>query len=313
MGSAIKDVMSWGLGVFFHIFKISSVSIYLCLGLGYLWFYFVTAVCPVIWNKFGVSSAFCTDIGTWVLRFERSFVLQRYAFRCIAKQGRRSLHRIMGRWLWLNGMGCHQVWSVVSSNHRQIQYSPCKSDFGRVESGVIYMVTLWLTKWFYRKGGPIWYFLLATLCTARFNINGGRRGCSNWSIIRLGRRLICIFIKFKYAVLLHSTGIREVNVRLSVIGSRLEGSTMESDGYLAGKIIFLNGIRGKINYDCMVIMRCGRQELVWGYTTMMVTGILEGVLWLISKILWWLRFQGIFKPKLRSSREPISRLYNEST
>ncbi|WZZ71513.1 hypothetical protein YC2023_082883 [Brassica napus] len=70
-------------------------------------------VCPVIWNKFGVSSAFCTDIGTWVLRFERSFVLQRYAFRCIAKQGRRSLHRIMGRWLWLNGMGCHQCYCIL--------------------------------------------------------------------------------------------------------------------------------------------------------------------------------------------------------
>uniref|UniRef100_A0A0D3D5D4 Endonuclease/exonuclease/phosphatase domain-containing protein n=1 Tax=Brassica oleracea var. oleracea TaxID=109376 RepID=A0A0D3D5D4_BRAOL len=61
----------------------------------------------------GKGSAFCTDIGTWVLRFERSYVLQRYAFRCIAKQGRRSLHRIMGKWLWLNGMGCHQEFEFV--------------------------------------------------------------------------------------------------------------------------------------------------------------------------------------------------------
>lgn len=248
-----------------------------------------------------------------MLRVVRCFVLPRLSFRDEAKYGRRSFHRIMGRWLWLNGMCCHHVCFVVSSNHKQTKGSLCRRDFGSVESGAIYMVIWWLARCFYRKRGFIWYLFMATTSIARFNLNGRKRGFSTWSIIRLGPRLICLFIKFTHKLVLHPIGLRAVNVCMGVIDSTMEGGLMESDGYLAGKIIILNGIRGKINHDCMVLMRFGCQELVLGYMSMMVMAVLEGVLWLFSMILWWLRCQGIFKPKLRSSREPINNLYNEST
>ena len=38
MGSTIRDVMWWGLGVFSYFLKISSVSIFLCLGWGFYGF-----------------------------------------------------------------------------------------------------------------------------------------------------------------------------------------------------------------------------------------------------------------------------------
>ncbi|WZY98434.1 hypothetical protein YC2023_070763 [Brassica napus] len=136
----------------------------------------------------------------------------------------------MGRWLWLNGMCCHHVCFVVSSNHKQTKGSLCRRDFGSVESGAIYMVIWWLARCFYRKRGFIWYLFMATTSIARFNLNGRKRGFSTWSIIRLGPRLICLFIKFTHKLVLHPIGLRAVNVCMGVIDSTMEGGLMESDG-----------------------------------------------------------------------------------
>lgn len=303
MGSTIKDVMWWGLGVFSYFLKISSVSIFLCLGLGFLWVYCDAAVYSIIWNKFGVRYVFCTDIETWVLWVERNFLLQRYAFGCKAKRGRRSVHWIMGRCLRLHGMCRHQGCSVVSLNHRQLLCFSGKSGFGAVEKGA-YTVTLWLKRWLYKEGLRCFKFMTTT-CLSRFFLNGSRRGPSTWCIIMLGRRLIGIFSPlFKHEVAILSIQ-REVKMRTRVIGFSFDRSTKE-------QIFLLDGINGIIVYDCMVI-RFDRHALILGHTIMMVMEILEGIIWVISKVLWRVRFQGIFKPTSRSSREPIHSLYNEST
>lgn len=254
MGSPIKDVMWWGWGVFIYVFKISLESIYLCLclGLGYLWVYCNDAVLSVIWNDFQVNYGFRTDLGSWVLRVERNFLLLRYAFRCTAKRDRRCFLWIMGRWLMLTGRSCYQFWSMVSLNHRQISY---KRGIGTVENGGIYMVTLGLSRWFYKRGGLIWYKFMATICNLWFNLHGDRCGLSILNIIMLDS-IICSIIK----LFLH--GVLITKMWMSCIGFSLGGSVMESSGYWKEKIFSLYRMYGQLLYDCMDIMRLGRQAQV---------------------------------------------------
>ncbi|CAN7136576.1 unnamed protein product [Brassica rapa subsp. narinosa] len=97
----------------------------------------------------------------------------------------------------------------------------------------------------------------------------------------------------------------------------LRGSVMESNGYWKEKILPLYRMYGQLLYDCMDIMRIGRQVQVLTvkhkYKSLMGMELLEYIICLLTIIWWWLRFQGSFKPNLRSSSEPNRRLYNEST
>lgn len=185
----------------------------------------------------------------------------------------------------------HRVCSVVSLNHRQLLCFSGKSVFGAVEK-CTYTVTLWLKRWLYAEGLR-WFKFMATTCLSRFFFNGSRRGLSNWYIIMLGRRLIGIFSPlFKHEVLILSIQ-REVKMRTRIIRFSLDRSTRE-------QILLLDGLNGIIVYDCMVIS-FDRHALILGHTIMRVMELLDGIIWVISKVLWRVCFQGIFKPTSRSS------------
>lgn len=310
MDSTIKDVLWWGLGVFSYVLKISSVSIYLCLGLGSLWFYFGTAVYAALgysfgWNKLDVCYAFCIYIRIREIGIERNFVVQWSVFKNKEKRGRLGLNRIIGSLLMYNGVCGHQVWSLVSLNHGQTIRSLYGRSFGNSESEVISTATLWFVLRWHKARVFIWSKLLATSCATRYILNGGRIGSYIWPLMTLDTGLLRIVAGiFKQELFIHYLQMQEDKMRMNAFEFTLAGSIMESNSYLETKTLLLIGEYGKI-FD---IHRFNN----WDCETMMLKKVLAWIFWL-NFMVWWLRFQGIFKPKLNSSWEPFRSLYNEST
>ena len=127
---------------FFYVLKNSSVSIYLCLGLGSFWFYFGTAVYAALgyyfqWNKPKIGYAFCFYIGIWDIGIGELLVMQWFTLRNKEKRCRLGLHRISQRFFRHNGVCGYQVWSLVSSNHGQTTRLLYRRGFGNLASEVL--------------------------------------------------------------------------------------------------------------------------------------------------------------------------------
>ena len=316
MDSTIKDVLWWGLGVFSYVLRISSVSIYLWLGLGSLWFYFGTAVYAALgyyfgWNKLNVCYAFCIYSRIREIRIERNFVVQWSEFRNKEKRDRLELYRIIGSLLMHNGVGGNQVWSLVSLNHGQTIRSLYGRSFGNLGREVI--STLWFILRWHKARDVIWSKFLANSCATRFILNGGRIGSYIWLLMFLDIGLLRIVAGiFKQEWFIHYIQMQEDKMRKNVFEFTLAGSIMESISYVETKTLLFIGESGKFFHIHRFSKRVCRNELLWGCETMLVKTVLAWTFW-VNLMVWWLRFQGIFKPNLNSSWEPRRRFYNEST
>lgn len=247
----------------------------------------------------------CIYIRIREIRIKRNFVVQWSVFKNKEKRGRLGLNQIIGSLLMYNGVCGHQVWSLVSLNHGQTIRSLYGRSFGNSESEVISTATLWFVLRWHKARVFIWSKLLATSCATRYILNGGRIGSYIWPLMTLDTGLLRIVAGiFKQELFIHYLQMQEDKMRMNAFEFTLAGSIMESNSYLETKTLLLIGEYGKI-FD---IHRFNN----WDCETMMLKKVLAWFFWL-NFMVWWLRFQGIFKPKLNSSWEPFRSLYNEST
>ena len=145
----------------------------------------------------------------------------------------------------------------------------------------------------------------------RFILHGGSIESSTGLLTFLDTGLLRIVVGIFKQMLIQYLQMQEDKMKMKVFEFTWVGSAQECSSYLETNTL-LFGEYGKISHLHKSTTRVCRNALLWDCETMLVNRVLAWAFWL-NFMGGWLRFQGIFKPKLNGSGELLRSFYNEST
>lgn len=225
-------------------------------------------------------------------------MLQWFLLRTEEKRWRLGLNWIIWCLFMHNEGWGYQVCSLVSSNHGQTTRLLDGRVFGNLASEVISQIFFWLViRWHKVR-------------VSRSLLHRGRIEVYTGLLTFLDKGLLRIVAEVFKQMLIQYFRMQEDKMKLKSFEFTWVGSKQEGSAYLETNILF--GKDGKSSHSHKSNPRVCRNSVLWDCVTMLVHKVLAWIFWL-NFMGGWLRFQGIFKPKLNGSRELLRSFYNEST